>query len=134
MARYCFQSAYVHQILRNGYGFHDTDNITATNIINGQKVSWALGSMLYEINTLPWEYIGHHGKHHIKEQIREHLFVNSKSHFIWFVALVITVVLITFYRVLRLHRKVKAKNSLGYEKLKDVNDNVEIEKLPLRKI
>ena len=46
LARYCFQSAYVYQILRNGYGFHDTDNITATNIINGQKV---LGAWIHAI-------------------------------------------------------------------------------------
>ena len=45
--------------MRNGYGFKMEDNITATNVINGQKVGWALGSMLYEINTLPWTYIPH---------------------------------------------------------------------------
>lgn len=44
-------------MLRNGYGFEMEDNITATDVVNGQKVGWALGSMLYEINTLPWTYI-----------------------------------------------------------------------------
>ena len=122
MASYCFQSAYIHEILRNGYGFQDTDSITATNIINGQKVSWALGSMVYEINTLPWDYIEQHSGHHMEEQIREDVFVNWKTHFVWFVALVTAVVMMLFYRVLRLHRKNKDKNS------------VEIEKLPLRMI
>jgi hypothetical protein len=32
------------------------DKITAINVIKGQKVGWALGAMLYEINTLPWHY------------------------------------------------------------------------------
>lgn len=52
----CFRSAYVFSILRYGYRFDMEEYITATNVINGQKVGWALGAMLYEINTFPWEY------------------------------------------------------------------------------
>ena len=58
----------------------------------------------------------------MEEQIRKDLFVNWRTHFVWFVALVTAVVMMLFYRVLRLHRKNKGKNS------------VEIEKLPLRMI
>jgi len=53
----CFRASYIFQVLHNGYGFQMTDNITATDVVNGHKVGWALGSMLYEINTLPWTYI-----------------------------------------------------------------------------
>ena len=53
---YCFRSSYTFNVLRNGFGFRLHDNITATEVINGHKVSWAVGAMLYEINTLPWEY------------------------------------------------------------------------------
>jgi Golgi nucleoside diphosphatase len=53
---YCFRSAYVFNLLHHGYGFKMTDTITATNVINGHKVGWALGAMLYEINALPWSY------------------------------------------------------------------------------
>lgn len=53
---YCFRSAYAFQLLHNGYGFHRNDTIRATKVINGHKVGWALGAMLYEINTMPWKY------------------------------------------------------------------------------
>ena len=53
---YCFRSAYAFQLLHNGYGFQMNDTIRATRVINGQKVGWALGAMLYEINAMPWEY------------------------------------------------------------------------------
>jgi Golgi nucleoside diphosphatase len=55
---YCFRASYTFQLLHNGYGFGLDDYITATNVLNGQKVGWALGAMLYELNTFPWEYIG----------------------------------------------------------------------------
>lgn len=53
---YCFRSSYVFNVLRNGYGFEMDEHITATDVINGQKVGWALGAMMYEINTFPWTY------------------------------------------------------------------------------
>lgn len=56
LAQYCFRSTFVHQILRNGYGFKDDYKITAVDVLDGQKLGWALGSILYEINTLPWEF------------------------------------------------------------------------------
>eukprot|EP00934_Nitzschia_sp_Nitz4_P009175 Nitzschia sp. Nitz4//scaffold41_size133979//48401//50269//NITZ4_003341-RA/size133979-processed-gene-0.215-mRNA-1//1//CDS//3329551452//9165//frame0 len=52
----CFRSAYVFNLLHHGYGFEMDEYITATNVLNGQKVGWAVGAMLYEINTIPWEY------------------------------------------------------------------------------
>lgn len=53
---YCFRSVYAFQLLHNGYGFQLDDTIRATNVINGHKVGWALGAMLYEINAMPWTY------------------------------------------------------------------------------
>jgi Golgi nucleoside diphosphatase len=53
---YCFRSVYVFQILHNGYGFELDDYVTSAGVVSGQKVGWALGAMLYEINTLPWHY------------------------------------------------------------------------------
>mmetsp|Transcript_1421 Transcript_1421/g.1905 ORF Transcript_1421/g.1905 Transcript_1421/m.1905 type:complete len:555 (+) Transcript_1421:167-1831(+) len=52
---FCFRSAYAYTLLSDGYGFSLENTITATNVVNGQKVSWAVGAMLYEINTLPWK-------------------------------------------------------------------------------
>ena len=51
----CFRSVYAMNLLK-GYGFQDHDFITAKKVINGHKVGWAIGAMLYEINALPWEY------------------------------------------------------------------------------
>lgn len=56
---YCFRSAYVFQLLHNGYGFRLNDTITSLDVVNGLKVGWALGAMLYEINALPWTYESH---------------------------------------------------------------------------
>lgn len=52
----CFRSSYVFQLLHNGYGFKRNDTIRVVDVLGGQKVGWALGSMIYEINTLPWSY------------------------------------------------------------------------------
>lgn len=43
-------------MLRNGWEFGDDYELTAVDVINGQKMGWALGCMLYEINTLPWDF------------------------------------------------------------------------------
>jgi hypothetical protein len=53
---YCFRSVYAFQLLHNGYGFKMDDTIRSTNVIDGHKVGWALGAMMYEINTMPWTY------------------------------------------------------------------------------
>ncbi|KAG7361681.1 GDA1/CD39 nucleoside phosphatase family protein [Nitzschia inconspicua] len=56
LAQMCFRSIFVYQLLRNGWGFGDNYVMTVADVINGQKMGWALGCMLYEINTLPWEF------------------------------------------------------------------------------
>lgn len=53
---FCFRASYAFQLLHNGYGFKMNDTIRATKVINGQKIGWALGAMLYEINTMPWRH------------------------------------------------------------------------------
>jgi Golgi nucleoside diphosphatase len=58
----CFRAVFAFQMLHIGFGFALDSNITATNVINGQKVSWALGSVLYEINTRPWIYVDSNAK------------------------------------------------------------------------
>ena len=51
----CFQATFALQMLL-GHGFGMDANITAANVVDGQKLGWALGSMMYEINSLPWQY------------------------------------------------------------------------------
>lgn len=52
----CFRATLVATLLIDGFGFPETYHVTAADVVNGQKVGWALGSMLYEINTLPWVF------------------------------------------------------------------------------
>jgi hypothetical protein len=51
LVQMCFRSVFVYQLLSNGWGFGDDKVITVADVINGQKMGWALGCMLYEINT-----------------------------------------------------------------------------------
>jgi hypothetical protein len=51
LAQMCFRSVFVYQLLLNGWEFGDDYKITASDVIHGQKLGWALGCMLYEINT-----------------------------------------------------------------------------------
>jgi GDA1/CD39 (nucleoside phosphatase) family len=47
----CFRSLFVYHLLAEGWGFGDDYTLNAVDVINGQKLGWALGCMLYEINT-----------------------------------------------------------------------------------
>jgi Golgi nucleoside diphosphatase len=114
ITEYCFRSMYAFQLLHNGYGFQMDDYITATNVINGHKVGWALGSMLYEINTMPWEYVhetpvtippGMSSKYH-----KESIFMLS----------VVIGLLLSFFALLVARRRRNQRNM--YETLKDVEN------------
>jgi GDA1/CD39 (nucleoside phosphatase) family len=67
----CFRAAFVTSFLVDGVGFPKDYEVTAMDVINGQKVGWALGSMLYEINTLPWEFAKHSASDVLKEQSKK---------------------------------------------------------------
>lgn len=56
--QYCFRATLTFEMLHTGYGFPSDYEITSADVVNGQKLGWALGSTLYEINTLPWEFGG----------------------------------------------------------------------------
>mmetsp|Transcript_5290 Transcript_5290/g.10446 ORF Transcript_5290/g.10446 Transcript_5290/m.10446 type:complete len:645 (-) Transcript_5290:43-1977(-) len=58
LVQYCFRATFVASFLIEGIGFPPEANVTAIDVIDGQKLGWALGSTLYEINTLPWEFEG----------------------------------------------------------------------------
>lgn len=53
---YCFMASYYLVLLQEGYGFTMEDSLTVKDQIDGHKVGWPLGAMLYEINALPWAY------------------------------------------------------------------------------
>ncbi|CAM9614117.1 unnamed protein product, partial [Ectocarpus fasciculatus] len=57
LPKYCFMSSYVTTLLRDGYGFPTEEPIHFVDEVGGYKVDWSLGSMLYEINALPWSYV-----------------------------------------------------------------------------
>jgi hypothetical protein len=41
--------------LVEGHGFSTNSTITVLDTVNGNKVSWTLGAIMYEINSLPWQ-------------------------------------------------------------------------------
>lgn len=41
--------------ISDGYGFKHNSTITVLDQVNGNKVGWPMGAILYEINSLPWE-------------------------------------------------------------------------------
>jgi hypothetical protein len=53
-ADFCFLTAYIYVLLVDGYGFAHNQTMTVMNEVNGNKVGWAFGAILYEINVLPW--------------------------------------------------------------------------------
>eukprot|EP00984_Skeletonema_dohrnii_P013073 scaffold5383_cov152-Skeletonema_dohrnii-CCMP3373.AAC.8 len=128
---YCFRAAYVHEILRSGYGFKSDEYVIATDIVNGQKVTWALGSILYEINTLPWDYIEIHGKRHVNNHVQNDIIAEWGHQFSMFLTGVIIASILGVMLVFRRHRR-RSKRKDGYEYLREASNNVEIEKLPLR--
>jgi len=117
---YCFRSAYTFQLLHNGYGFGMNETIRATNVINGQKVGWALGAMLYEINTMPWQYT----KNEIDFGLLE---VNTSTGKVHIASELILLVIITFAAIFSLlilfvRRERNLRNM--YEPIKDVSISV----------
>ncbi|KAL9186109.1 hypothetical protein ACHAXT_005347 [Thalassiosira profunda] len=130
LATYCYHAAYVHEILRHGYGFQSSDYIIATDVVRGQKIGWALGSILYEINTLPWDYLQMHGRHHIAQRQKGAFLDTWGGDFSRFVALVAFVALLGVVQVIRLHRRASQSSwKEGYETVSDTEDSIEIEKL-----
>jgi len=116
----CFRATYAFESLHNGYGFGMDDAITAANVINGQKVGWALGSMLYEINTLPWTV----GKRDV---------VNSGigwQTILYASFVILSVLMISFYVLMRhIQRGMRRRK---YDQMKSFQ-GIEIEEVPLIK-
>lgn len=51
---YCFLVTYTYMLLVEGYGIPSNTSITVLSEVNGHAVGWALGAILYEINSMPW--------------------------------------------------------------------------------
>lgn len=105
--------------------------------MNGQKVDWALGSILYEINTLPWDYVEVHGRHHIEEKMgRGETFANfGEASSRAFLGGVVVVALLGLLQIIRLYRQNSRRGSgfkAGYQAVADASDDIEIEKLAPR--
>ena len=57
LPNFCFLVSYIVVLLQDGYHFPSDQKIMIIDQYNGNKVGWALGAILYEINELPWEFI-----------------------------------------------------------------------------
>jgi Golgi nucleoside diphosphatase len=115
---YCFRSAYAFALLHDGYGFQLSDTIRATQVINGQKVGWALGAMLYEINAMPWRYEAEHEDFHL-----DHV---PSGHFSWEVNFIVATVLgmIATLLLVFVRRERRLRKLYEYEPIKDVSISV----------
>lgn len=52
---FCFLSVYPLVLVLEGYGFPANGKLTVVDDVNGNKAGWALGAIMHEINSLPWE-------------------------------------------------------------------------------
>jgi Golgi nucleoside diphosphatase len=118
---FCFQSAYVFQLLHNGFGFQMTDSIRAVKVLNGHKVGWALGAMLYEINTLPWSYSR---PDNILEAQAKSLQMQWDTLFI--VAIVFAMFAILLSMFLFRRRRIVDHSGGKYEEIKDVQMELKV--------
>lgn len=56
LSRACFNARYVFTVLYKGFGFpYEGTNLRFVRNLLGLDLSWALGSMLYEANAMPWD-------------------------------------------------------------------------------
>jgi hypothetical protein len=54
LPNYCFVVSYVYLLLTAGYGFADDAVFTVSPIISNHRVTWTIGAIMHEINSLPW--------------------------------------------------------------------------------
>jgi Golgi nucleoside diphosphatase len=118
---FCFQSAYVFQLLHNGFGFQMTDSIRAVEVLNGHKVGWALGAMLYEINTLPWSYS--RPDNNLEAQAKS---LQMQWNTLFIVATVFTMFAILLSMFLFRRRRITDHSGGKYEEIKDVQMDVKV--------
>ncbi len=92
------------------------DVITAKDVVNGHKVGWALGSMLYEINTLPWTYIPK------KDVAAYNAYFHGKKDFLFnFLGAILICVCIGFCLILRTYRRRNNRHvKIQYSSIEDV--------------
>lgn len=119
LSKMCFRASYAFQLLRNGYGFNMEDNITATHIVNGQKIGWALGSMLYEINTLPWKYVPRMDVEEFDTDVGGHVIH-------YYLGALLICVSLGFYYILRSSRTRQRQHHFVKHQYSSI-DNVELE-------
>ena len=55
---FCGLGSYIVVLLHDGYGFALDRQISSADTIDGMKLGWAFGAMLYEINALPFTFTG----------------------------------------------------------------------------
>lgn len=119
---YCFRSVYAMNLLK-GYGFQDEDFITSKKVINGHKVGWAVGAILYEINALPWGY--EKPEPPLAISFVGFDYKDAKFNWIKYEAIAVTL-LVAFAGFLCRQRQRNAANSkiYEYEPVKDVDQEV----------
>jgi hypothetical protein len=106
-------------LLHNGFGFQMTDSIRAVGVLNGHKVGWALGAMLYEINTLPWSYS--RPDNNLKAQAKS---LQMQWNTLFIVATVFAMFAVLLSMFLFRRRRIVDHSGGNYEEIKDVQMEV----------
>ena len=97
------------------------DNITAMNVVMGQKVGWSLGSMLYEINILPWKYIP-------REEVQTYNNVVERNEFFnHFIVALICICMICFHIIFRSFQRRQNQHRREYKSQYSSISGVELE-------
>ena len=97
----------------------DGDDDEAQPQAHGQKVGWALGAMLYEINTMPWEY-AREKDNFLEEAAKGHIRVASELALL--AALAFGVILSLLILFVRRERNLRHM----YEPIKDVHHSISV--------
>lgn len=123
LLKICFRSSYALNMLHEGYGFSLDDSVIATNVIHGHKVGWALGSMLYEINTLPWRL----AKHSVVQQSSNNATLHNIMSYLFFLFAIIAIGVYFIFRVdifNQKKRKMYKEYALNKEELKGLSSTM----------
>ena len=87
-------------------------------IVAGQKVGWALGAMMYEINTLPWKYVSDTNQADIAAKP---LVENRYTGTTFFFGVLVSGLALAIFSIFRFRRYTRRDE---YESIKSVDINV----------
>eukprot|EP00980_Cylindrotheca_fusiformis_P018175 scaffold5887_cov122-Cylindrotheca_fusiformis.AAC.4 len=121
----CFRAIFVYEMLTTGYEFPEDYKITAVDTLDHQKLGWCLGSILYEINSLPWNVsrlveVGlkkhSHHHHHNTSSLSASLFGwHSEGPVLGEFSIFVTAMIVSFVAITTMFRRRRGR--VGYQEI-----------------